>query len=115
MRRPLTETEKNVVRKVAERLESAVQRQLLDDLNRSDVEPETPDGSRLIFHILGYSRPPTSGQHSFGVEGDLRDKDGTKLSFDLYADRNGRLFEFELIRWGEGDLIEPDWSLLKLY
>lgn len=114
MRRLPTEIEKEVVRRVAERLAPEVRRQLLDDLSQSEVEEETPDGSRRVFHISGYSRP-SGGQHSFGVEGQLIDKDGTQLSFDLYADLNGRLFEFELVRWGEGSLIDPDWSALKLH
>lgn len=113
-RRPPTEIEKDVIRQVAERLALEVRRQLLDDLGRSEVEEETPDGSRRIFHIAGYSRP-SGGQHSFGVEGQLVDKDGTQLTFDLYADPNGRLSEFELVRWGEGYLVDPDWSMLKLY
>lgn len=33
----------------------------------------------------------------------------------LFADQNGRLLELELIRWGDGDLIDPDWKTLKLY
>jgi len=49
------------------------------------------------------------------VQGELRDKDGARLSFDLFADENGHLLELELVRWGEGDLIEPDWSALAFY
>ncbi len=114
MRRPPTEIEKNVIRQVAKRLEPDVRRQLLDDLDRSEVEEETPDGSRRIFHIADYSRP-SGGQHSFGIEGQLVDKDGAQLTFDLYADPNGRLFEFELVRWEEGSIIDPDWSVLKFH
>jgi hypothetical protein len=115
MKRSLTEIEKSIIRQIAERLPFNKQHQLLDDLSRSQAEPVTPDGARIVFHISGYQRPPYRGQHSFGVEGELQDKDGAKLSLDLFADENDRLLELELIRWGEGDLIEPDWRTLKFY
>ena len=115
MKRSLTQIEKSIIRQIAERLPSNKQHQLLDDLSRSQAEPVTPDEARIIFHISGYQRPPYRGQHSFGVEGELHDKDGTKLTLDLFADENDRLLELELIRWGDGDLIAPEWSTLKLY
>lgn len=115
MKRSLTDAEEAVIRRVAEKLPKEQQRRLLDDLAHARAEPATPDGARIVFDISGYQRPPYRGQHSFGVEGELLDKDGEKLSFDLFADGNNRLFELELIRWGEGDLIDPDWSTLKLY
>lgn len=115
MKRSLTETEVALIRQVAQRLPPDEQRQLLDDLVRAQAEPVTPDGARIVFDISDYQRPPYRGQHSFGVEGELRDKDGTRLSFDLFADENGRLLELELIRWGDGNLIDPDWSSLELY
>ncbi|PKM14197.1 MAG: hypothetical protein CVV12_15255 [Gammaproteobacteria bacterium HGW-Gammaproteobacteria-2] len=115
MSRPLTEAEKGVIRAVAERLPPDRQRQLLVDLERAAARPATSDSARVCFEIAGYERPPYRGQHSFGVEGELLDKDGAKLAFDLFADENDRLLELELIRWGVGDLIDPDWTSLKLY
>jgi len=115
MKRPPSEPEKNIIRRVAERLSSGESRLLLDDLEKSEAEPVGASSARIVFHISGYERPPYRGQRSFGVGGDLLDKDGTKLSFDLFADENGHLLELELIRWGEGDLIEPNWSTVKFY
>lgn len=115
MKRALTDVETMVIRRVAERLPHGKRFQLLDDLARARAEPATPDGTRVVFDISGYERPPYRGQHSFGVEGELLDKDGARLSVDLFADENGRLLELEVIRWGGGNLIDPDWSTLKLY
>jgi hypothetical protein len=113
--RSVTDAESALIRRVAEKLPQDRQIQLLDDLLHATAEPATPDGSRVTFEISGYQRPPYHGQQSFGVEGELLDSDGAKLSFDLFADENGRLLEFELIRWGEGSLISPNWSSLRLY
>ena len=74
-----------------------------------------PDGGRVMFEIEGYSRPRYRGQHSFGVPGKLYDADGTELAFDLFADEFGRLLELEIVRWGEGGLVAPDWKSLTLY
>lgn len=115
MKRLLSDTEKKVLSLVAENLPEGQRRQLLDDLANVSVESATPDGARTEFDIFGYDRPPYKGQHSFGVEGELLDKDGARISFDVYADENGRLLELELVRWDGGDLIDPDWSTLKLY
>src|SRR5216683_2103044 len=115
MKRRLTEMETKVIRRVAEKLPKDLQQQLLTDLVHSQAEDATPDGSRVVFHISRYQHAPYRGQHSYGVEGDLVDKDGETLSFDLFADENGRLLELEVIRWAGGPLIEPDWDTLKLY
>jgi len=37
------------------------------------------------------------------------------LAFDLFADENDRLLELELLRWDGGDVIDPDWTTLRLY
>jgi len=115
MKRQLTNAELDVIRLMAEKLRPDRQRRLLADLGLATAEAATQDGSRIIFDISGYQRPPYRGQHSFGVEGELLDKDGAKLSLDLYADENDRLLELEIIRWGEGNLIDPDWETLILY
>ncbi len=115
MNRELTPDEVSAIKSVAERLSSEQRRQLLQDMVGASARSETPDGSRIRFDIECYERPVYRGQHSFGVQGELLDQDESKLSFDLFADENGRLLEMELIRWGEGGLISPDWSTLKLY
>lgn len=115
MKRPLTRFEKSAIRKVAEKLPKDKQEILLADMNNALAESILDDASRVMFYISGYERPPYRGQHSFGIEGELYDKDGTKLSFDLYADENNRILEMDIIRWGEGRVIAPDWATLKLY
>jgi hypothetical protein len=104
MKRALNVYEAAVTRKVAERLPGHDGAQLLNDLVHACVEEESSDGSRVIFGIDGYVRPSYRGQHSFGVEGTLQDKDGASITVILYADENGRLFELELIRWGMATL-----------
>ena len=115
MKRALIEAEQTAIRRVAERLPDIERKQLLDDLMHAVAETVIPDGSRVMFDIQGYERPLYRGQHSFGVQGELVDSDGSKLAFDLFADENGRLLELEIVRWGEGDLRNPDWNSLMLY
>lgn len=112
MKRALNVYEAAVIREVAERLSQNDGAQLLKDLAHAFVEEESSDGSRVIFGIDGYVRPPYRGQHSYGVDGSLQDKDGASITVILCADENGRLFELELIRWGHRDLIAPDWQSL---
>jgi hypothetical protein len=45
----------------------------------------------------------------------MRDRDGAELAVDLYADPNNRLLELEIVRYEQGDLIDPDWTTLELY
>lgn len=113
--RLLTQTERNVIRAIAEKLSPDSQRQLLADLELASAYSALPDDSLIKFNINGYDRPLYDGQHSFGVEGELLDRDGTRVGLILFADQNDRLLELELIRWGNGDLIDPDWETLKLY
>ena len=56
-----------------------------------------------------------TGQHALPTEATLRDEDGTQLDVILYVDKNDRLFELEIIRWGEGAVIRPDLASLKTY
>ena len=115
MTRSLTSAEIRVITQVAEQLPNDQRQRLLDDLGQASAAPATDDGARVLFEISGYRRPPYRGQRSFGVEGELLDSDGTKLTFELYADENGHLLELELIRWGEGNLICPNWNTINLY
>jgi hypothetical protein len=114
MRRPLSREERNLIARVAEKLGGKDGKQLVADLEDASAESETPDGSRILFEISGYARPPYRGQHPYGVEGKMLDRDGTELSVLLHADENGRLLELEFVRWDAGDLVGPDWETLKL-
>lgn len=113
--RALTQEEQNVIRAIAEKLSPDNQRQLLADLELATAYPALPDNSIIKFSIAGYDRPSYDGQHSFGVEGELLDRDGTRVGVILFVDQNDRLLELELIRWGDGDLINPNWETFKLY
>lgn len=115
MMRSLTKSEEGVIRAIASLLPLESQRQLLCDLEFATAYSVLPDNSLVKFCIAGYKRPPYVGQHSFGVEGELLDRDGSKISLLLFADQNGRLLELEFIRWGDGGLIDPDWATLNLY
>lgn len=113
--RPLTSIERQVIRSFAERLSDPERDQLLADSECAIVETVTEDGSRIVFSIRGYERPAYRGQHPVAAEGKVTDRDGAELSVLLHADENGRLFELEIVRFDEGDLIAPDWSTLRLW
>ncbi|WP_146075477.1 DUF6984 family protein [Achromobacter xylosoxidans] len=115
MTRQLLQEEWNVIRAVAEKLPIDRKNRLLADLELATAYSFLPDNSIIKFNIAGYNRPPRGGQDSFGVEGELLDRDGTRVGLILFADKNDRLLELELIRWGDGDLIGPKWETLKLY
>jgi hypothetical protein len=115
MFRPLATSETDAIRRVAEMLPAPAGQRLLQDLERATVDVPKSTAGRTVFAIAGYERPRHGGQHSFGVWGKLVDRDGTELSFDVFADQNDRLLELELIRWGEGEPLDPDWSTLTLF
>lgn len=112
--RPLTQEERVLVTKFANRLDESERTQLLEDLKNASVVRVVSGGSRVVFYINGYERPPYHGQHPFGVEGRMLDSDGAELSVLLYADENGRLLELEFIRWDMNDLLGPCWETLRL-
>jgi hypothetical protein len=112
--RSLTAEEKALIVNFASGLGEDERAQLLRDLQEASAVSATPDGSRILFDIAGYERPPYRGQHPFGVEGRMLDSDGTDLSVLLHADENGRLLELEFIRWDSGDLLGPRWETLSL-
>jgi hypothetical protein len=112
--RSLTDEEKALIVNFASGLGEDERAQLLRDLQNASAASATPDGSRVVFDIAGYERPPYRGQHPFGVEGRMLDSDGTDLSVLLHADENGRLLELEFIRWDSGDLLGPRWETLRL-
>jgi hypothetical protein len=112
--RPLTNQERQLLSHLAEKLEEPARSRLIADVQAAEVESASEDGSRLLFHINGYERPPYKGQREFPVYATVRDADGEHLSIALYADQNDRLFELEFIRFAEGTLISPDWSTLSV-
>jgi hypothetical protein len=112
--RSLTPSEKQVIRSFAERLSDPERDQLLADVESALVETITKDRSRIVFSIRGYDRPPYRGQHPFRVEGKVTDRDGVELSVLLHSDENGRLFELEIVRFDEGEVIAPDWNTLRV-
>ena len=113
--RPISSQERFLITRFAEKLDSATRKQLLLDLESASAEIVVEDGSRIIFNIAGYHRPPYRGQRSFGVEGKMLDKDTTELSLCLYADENGRLLELEFIRWDSNKIISPRWDTLQIF
>jgi hypothetical protein len=84
--RELTDTEKLVIARIADMLPDGECRlKLLADMANATATTESlvAGSARIIFRIAGYQRPTYSGQHSFGVEGKLSDKDGAELYVDL--------------------------------
>ena len=114
MARKLSTEEEQAVRLLIAGLDTAEQRQILADLSDCTIEPLTQDCARLLFVIPRYQRPEYHGQHSYNVGGTMKDEDGTEVSVDLYADENHRILELELIRWGDGRLLKPDWSSFRV-
>ncbi|CAB3768957.1 hypothetical protein LMG29542_05990 [Paraburkholderia humisilvae] len=78
------------------------------------AEEMLDDASLIRFHLFGYERGDYHGQHTYPVEGQLNDCDGTPVHVLLYADPADRLYELEFLRWGDGPLQAPDWASLKL-
>ena len=115
MTRNLTDDEKHLIARIAARLGGDEGAQLLRDLEQATVASAADDGSRITFEIAGHARPAYLGQHPYGVEGKLLDRDGEEMSVLLHADESGRLLELEFVRWGEGEQTRPDWDTLTLY
>jgi hypothetical protein len=95
-------------------LDDAKKRQLLDDLKRLSAEEVLLDGSTVRFEIAGYTRPPYHGQRLLPVQGMVLDADGETVSVLLHEDENGRIYELELVRYANGNVLGPDWATLKL-
>ena len=112
--RPLSASELRVMRIFANQLSGDTRDQFLADLEYCRVEPQTQDESRLEFVIPGYDRPPYTGQHAFATEGVVTDADGESLSVCIYADQFDRLLELELIRWGSGSVVKPNWDSFRV-
>lgn len=114
MTRPLTPQERELIDRIADRLDERQRRQLLDDATVATAEAVNDDGSIIRFHLEGYDRPPYRGQHAVPVEGIVQDADGASISVLLHQDENNRLYELEFVRYDDGDLMAPKWDTLKL-
>jgi hypothetical protein len=117
MKRPVNELESHIIIRVADRLQEPKRSQLLDDLTHAEAESfPSEQADRVVFYISGYERPPYLGQESFvWGGGEMKDKDGAMVGWDVYEDQNGRLLELELIRYAPGKLIAPDWRTLMFF
>ena len=114
MTRPLTRQERELIDRIAERLDERQRRQLLDDAAVATAEAVNDDGSIIRFYLEGYERPPYRGQHAVPVEGVVEDADGASITVLLHQDENDRLYELEFVRYDDGDLMAPKWDTLKL-
>lgn len=119
--RQLTESERVALLALANEVGKDGEReQLLSDLKHCLVEDAPPDGSRVVFHIDGYHRPPYRGQDAFRgkdqfpVEGVVMDADGTEMDVAIYADHNDRLLEFELVKHAIEPIVQPNWHSFRL-
>lgn len=113
--RLLTTNEQALVNALVEALPMDQRSRVRADIERSQVNDVSGDGSRLLFTIEGYERPAGVGQHTYPVEGTMVDSDGAQLHVMLYADANDRLIELEIIRWDQGRLIQPELESLKTF
>jgi hypothetical protein len=109
----LTTEERSAILKIAAALPEAMRGPLLEDLDKATVRPSLADRSILEFEIPGYQRPEP-GQQPYPVEGQVLDIDRERLEVVLYYDRNGRLLEFELIRYDSSPVLGPVWSTFKI-
>lgn len=115
MVRNLASHEMKLIREIAARLPDSERDLLLADLELAKVDSKVSNGSRIKFDLRGYTRPDYKGQHPLHVEGELLDRDGSRLTVLLHVDENGRLLELELARFDHGEVIEPDWNSLRLW
>lgn len=114
MLRDLTEGEISFIRSVANLLGPAARDRLLLDLSLARAEEMLDDASVMRIHLAGYERGAVRGQHTYPIEGELNDADGTPAHVLLFADPADRLYELEFLRWGDGPFLGPDWTTLKL-
>jgi hypothetical protein len=112
--RTLSYSERTLIARLADKLESPKREQLLADLAQAVAVSLAGDGALIKFEIADYQRPPYSGQHLYGAEGTVLDSDGADLTILLYADENDRLLELEIIRWDSKELIGPKWETLNI-
>ena len=114
MRRPLTESEKMVVSRMAETLPEAQRSQITDDLAHATAEHLNEDGSLIRFEIEGYQRLARTGR-TVSVDAMATDRDGAHLNVILFTDGSGRLYELEIVRFESGNVVALDWTTLRFY
>ena len=119
--RTLTNEERRVIQTLAAEFKSGEERyQLLADLDHCAVEEKVADGSILRFDIDGYQRPPGHGRGQYrgkrgsDVAGVVKDTDGAEMEVMLLADANHRIWEFEIVRYHPGAVIQPNWNTFKV-
>jgi hypothetical protein len=100
---------RDAVRQLIAHAQPGRRARLLADLDMAEVEAGNAVGSIFQFRLPGYRAHPRSGQRPLLVEGKVQDADGEILDVVLHVDPNGRLYELELLRWADGDVIGPDW------
>lgn len=110
MTRNLTQPERNALLQFSSGIHESQREQFICDLENCKVEEHGVNGSRLIFELAGYSRPPYRGQHSYLVEGKILDQDGVDVSVWIYADENERLFELEFVKWSDVPIKGLNWN-----
>lgn len=114
MIRSIRDYEMEIVSRLAEPLEDHVRSRILSDLRGATAESQNEDDSIIRFQIHGYEHPEKRGQCLLPFEGKMTDSDGAEITALLFLDINKRLYELELIRWGEGNLIGPDVDTLRV-
>jgi hypothetical protein len=119
--RPLSELEKEALSALAKAVGEDDERdQLIYDLDHCLVEEATPDGSRVIFYIAGYERPPCRGQGAFRgkdqfpVEGTIKDADGADVDMAIFSDQNNRLLTVELVKHSGSPTAAREWCTFRL-
>jgi len=114
MKRLVLATERIIASRMCEGLPAAQRAQMLADLATASVEPLNDDGSILRFHLRDYTRLPGIGRR-VAVDGTARDRDGAYLNVILFTDENDRLYELEVVRFDEGNVVGPDMETLKIF
>jgi hypothetical protein len=109
----LTDHELKAINRIIARLEPSQRERMVADLAVAEVEVLVLDRSMLRFHLPGHI-PSKPGQAPLTPEAKVRDLDSELLEVVLFEDIDGRLFEFELVRYAEGLVLGPDWSALEV-
>jgi hypothetical protein len=112
--RQLSEAETSVLTLLGNEIDpDSVRVQFLLDLEHCLVTEGSDDGSRVLFHIEGYERPPYRGQHAFRgkdgfpIEGCVVDGDGAEIDVSIFADKNDRLLELEYVKQSLVQILGP--------
>ena len=111
--RILTEGEKNAIKCIiiASKIHNA--EKLIDFVNSAKVEHVNEDGSIVAFCI---DNQPYKGHYQNIIipTGFVEDSMGTAGEVLLFADKSGKLTEFEIVSYGEDDVGIPLWDTFRL-